>query len=187
MDPEDLSVVVALGEGKAVALGRAVVAAHTEQDLVDRVVGDLRVGVGVQQPVGILRLNNHFAFLLQRVRPEVRRCPYLTVPSDTPGTDSVTSRGTWHCPRRMLIIRRASTSLRGALTEAQPRYVSWLNTTLSSSGMGLMGLPSDEDSSAAKTSEGSTIFRGFASTLLSSSFKKNTTMEVKDSILGLKP
>lgn len=53
-------------------------------------------------------------------------------------------------------MRRASTSLRGALTEAQPRYVSWLNTTLSSSGMGLMGLLSDEDSSAAKTSKGST-------------------------------
>lgn len=45
-------------------------------------------------------------------------------------------------------MRSASTSLRGALTEAQPRYVSWLNTTLSSSGIGLMGLPSDEDSSA---------------------------------------
>lgn len=74
--------------------------------------------------------------------------PYLTVPSDTPGTDSVTSRGSWHCPLRILIIRRASTSLRGALTEAHPRYVSWLNTTLSSSGMGLIGLPSDDDSSA---------------------------------------
>ena len=71
------------------------------------------------------------------------------MPSETPGTDSVTSRGTWHCPRRILIIRRASTSLRGALTEAHPRYVSWLNTTLSSSGMGLTGLPSDDDSSAA--------------------------------------
>ena len=71
------------------------------------------------------------------------------MPSETPGTDSVTSRGTWHCPRRILIMRRASTSLRGALTEAHPRYVSWLNTTLSSSGIGLTGLPSDDDSSAA--------------------------------------
>ena len=72
------------------------------------------------------------------------------MPSDTPGTDRVTSRGTWHCPLRMLIIRRASTSLRGALTDAHPTYVSWLNTTLSSSGMGLPGLPSDDDSSPAK-------------------------------------
>lgn len=47
-------------------------------------------------------------------------------------------------------MRRASTSLRGALTEAHPRYVSWLNTMLSSSGIGLMGLPSDDDSSAVK-------------------------------------
>lgn len=107
---------------------------------------------------------------------------YLTVPSDTPGTDSVTSSGTWHCPLRILIIRRASTSLRGALTEAHPRYVSWLNTTLSSSGMGLQGLPSDDDSSAANGQwigrgkvKGLIIlclllrFYGFTSALLSSS------------------
>jgi len=79
---------------------------------------------------------------------------YLTVPSDTPGTDSVTSRGSWHCPLRILIMRRASTSLRGALTEAHPRYVSWLKTTLSSSGIGLPGLPSDEDSSAERKGRG---------------------------------
>lgn len=51
MDPEDLGIVVALGEGEAVALRRAVVAAHAEQNLVDGVVGDLRVRVGVQEPV----------------------------------------------------------------------------------------------------------------------------------------
>lgn len=51
MDPEDLGVVVALGERKAVALRRAVMAAHAEQNLIDRVVGDLRTVVGVQKPV----------------------------------------------------------------------------------------------------------------------------------------
>lgn len=50
VDPEDLGVVVALGEGEAVALRRAVVASHAEQNLVDGVVGDLRAGVGLQQP-----------------------------------------------------------------------------------------------------------------------------------------
>lgn len=51
MDPEDLGIVVALSEGEAVALRCAVVAAHTEQNFVDWVVGDLRIGVGVQEPV----------------------------------------------------------------------------------------------------------------------------------------
>lgn len=51
VDPEDLGIVVALGEGEAVALWRAIVSSHTEQDLIDGVVGDLRTGVGVQQPV----------------------------------------------------------------------------------------------------------------------------------------
>lgn len=53
MDPEDLSIEVALSEGKAVALWCAIMASHTEQDLIDRVVGDLCTGVGVQQPVRI--------------------------------------------------------------------------------------------------------------------------------------
>lgn len=53
MDPEDLSIVVALSEGKAVTLWCAIMASHTEQNLVDRVVGDLCTGVGVQQPVRI--------------------------------------------------------------------------------------------------------------------------------------
>ena len=51
VDPEDLGVEVALSEGKAVALWCAIMAAHTEQNLVYRVVGDLCTGVGVQQPV----------------------------------------------------------------------------------------------------------------------------------------
>lgn len=51
VDPEDLSVVVALGEGEAVALRCAIVSPHTEQDFVDGVVGNLRTVVGVQQPV----------------------------------------------------------------------------------------------------------------------------------------
>lgn len=50
MDPEDLRVVVALSEGKAVTLWRAIVASHTEQNLINRVVCDLGTGVGVQQP-----------------------------------------------------------------------------------------------------------------------------------------
>lgn len=51
VDPEDLRVVVALCEGEAVTLRCAVVASHAKQDLINGVVGDLRVGVGVQQPV----------------------------------------------------------------------------------------------------------------------------------------
>lgn len=51
MDPEDLSVVVTLSEGEAVALWCAVMASHTEQNLIDGVVGDFRTGIGVQQPV----------------------------------------------------------------------------------------------------------------------------------------
>lgn len=51
VNPEDLSVVVALSEGEAVALRCAVMAPHTEQNLINRVVGDLGVVVGVQQPV----------------------------------------------------------------------------------------------------------------------------------------
>lgn len=125
VDPEDLGIVVALSEGEAVALRCAVVAAHTEENLVDWVVGNLRVGIGVQEPVcnkthhwfGLLKLHKNFPTRNVSLPPP----SYLTVPSDTPGTDSVTSRGTWHCPRRMLIMRSASTSLRGALTEAQPR------------------------------------------------------------------
>lgn len=53
MDPEDLSVVVALGEGKAVALRRAVMASYAEQDLIDGVVGNLCIVVWIQQPVRI--------------------------------------------------------------------------------------------------------------------------------------
>lgn len=53
MDSEDLSIVVALSEGKAVALWCAIMASHTEQNLIDRVVGDLCTGVGIQQPVRI--------------------------------------------------------------------------------------------------------------------------------------
>lgn len=52
VDAEDLGVVVALGEGEAVALRGAVVAAHAEQDLVDGVVGDLGARLRVQQPGG---------------------------------------------------------------------------------------------------------------------------------------
>lgn len=50
VDAEDFCVVVAFGEGEAVALWRAVVAPHTEQNLVDGVVGDLCTRLGVQQP-----------------------------------------------------------------------------------------------------------------------------------------
>lgn len=51
MDPEDLSIVVALSEGKAVALWCTIMASYTEQNLIDRVVGNLCVVVGIQQPV----------------------------------------------------------------------------------------------------------------------------------------
>lgn len=51
MDPEDLGIVVALSEGKAVALWCAIMASYTEQNLVDWVIGNLRTGIGVQQPV----------------------------------------------------------------------------------------------------------------------------------------
>lgn len=70
------------------------------------------------------------------------QAPYLTVPSDTLGTDKVTSKGIWHWLRKIDIILRASTSLLGAFTEAQPKYVSLLNTTLSSSATGVKGLGS---------------------------------------------
>lgn len=50
VDAEDLGVVVALGEGETVALWCAVMAAHTEEDLVDGVVGDLCARLGIQQP-----------------------------------------------------------------------------------------------------------------------------------------
>jgi len=58
MDPEDFCIVVALSEGKAVALWCTIMASHTEQNLVDRVVGDLRAGVGVQQPVTHIHLKS---------------------------------------------------------------------------------------------------------------------------------
>ncbi len=57
VDPEDLSVIVALSESKAVALWCAIMASHTEQNLVDRVVGDFCTGVWVQQPVQIKNKN----------------------------------------------------------------------------------------------------------------------------------
>lgn len=50
MDPEDLSIVVALSEGKAVALWCAIMASHTEQNLIYRVIGNLCIVVWVQQP-----------------------------------------------------------------------------------------------------------------------------------------
>lgn len=50
VDAEDLGVVVAFCEGEAVALWRAVMATHTEQDLVDGVVGDLCACLRIQQP-----------------------------------------------------------------------------------------------------------------------------------------
>lgn len=53
MDPEDLSIVVALSEGKAVALWCAIMTSHTEENLIDRVVGDLCTALWVQQPVSI--------------------------------------------------------------------------------------------------------------------------------------
>lgn len=53
VDPEDLGVVVALSEGKAVTLWCAIMASHTEQDLIDGVVGNLGTVVGIQQPVKI--------------------------------------------------------------------------------------------------------------------------------------
>ncbi len=55
VDAEDLSVVVALGKGEAVALWRAVVAANTEEDLVNGVVGNLSAGLRVQQPDEIFK------------------------------------------------------------------------------------------------------------------------------------
>lgn len=70
MDPEDLCIVVTLCEGKAVTLRRAVMASHTEQNLIDGVVGNLCVVVGIQQPgeikmklvVGTSLLLNSLAF-----------------------------------------------------------------------------------------------------------------------------
>ncbi len=55
VDAEDLSVVVALGKGEAVALWRAVVAPNTEEDLVNGVVGNLSAGLRVQQPDKIFK------------------------------------------------------------------------------------------------------------------------------------
>lgn len=55
MDAEDLGVVVALCEGEAVALQRAVMAANTKEDLVNGVVGNLSAGLRVQQPDGIFK------------------------------------------------------------------------------------------------------------------------------------
>lgn len=55
MDAEDLGVVVALGEGEAVALRRAVMAANTKEDLVNGVVGNLSAGLRVQQPDWIFK------------------------------------------------------------------------------------------------------------------------------------
>lgn len=48
VDPEDLGIVVALSEGKAVALWSSIMTPYAEQNLVDRVVGNLRTVVGVQ-------------------------------------------------------------------------------------------------------------------------------------------
>lgn len=55
VDAEDLGVVVALGEGEAVALRRAVMAANTKEDLINGVVGNLSAGLRVQQPDGIFK------------------------------------------------------------------------------------------------------------------------------------
>lgn len=55
VDAEDLGVVVALGEGEAVALWRAVVAANAKEDLINGVVGNLNAGLRVQQPDGIFK------------------------------------------------------------------------------------------------------------------------------------
>lgn len=51
MNPEDLGVVVALSESEAVALWGAIMASNTEQNLIDGIIGNFRVVVGVQQPV----------------------------------------------------------------------------------------------------------------------------------------
>lgn len=51
VNPEDLCVVMALSEGEAVALWRAIMASDTEQDLINGVIGNFCVVVGVQQPV----------------------------------------------------------------------------------------------------------------------------------------
>lgn len=49
MDPEELSIVVAFSEGKAVTLWCAIMATNTKQNFIDRVVGNLCVVVWVQQ------------------------------------------------------------------------------------------------------------------------------------------
>lgn len=92
-------------------------------------------------PVSFLK-GNKIKCIKSESTPE--QASYLTVPSETLGTDRVTSREIWHWLRKMDIIRRASTSLRGAFTEAQPKYVSLLNTTLSSSVTGVKGLKSSQ-------------------------------------------
>lgn len=53
VNPEDLRVVVALSEGKAVALWCAIMASNAEQNLVNRIIGNFCVVVGIQQPVNI--------------------------------------------------------------------------------------------------------------------------------------
>lgn len=53
VNPEDLRVVVALSEGEAVALRCAVMASNAEQNLIDGVIGNFCVVVGIQQPVNI--------------------------------------------------------------------------------------------------------------------------------------
>ena len=67
MDPEDLSIVVALSEGKAVTLGCTIMTPHTEQNLIDGVVRNLHTVVGVQQPVKLSI--NMLLFDILRVSP----------------------------------------------------------------------------------------------------------------------
>lgn len=60
---------------------------------------------------------------------------YLTVPSAVAGTDKTTGIAPWDCSFKTAMLRYISTSLLGALTEAQPRYVTPWNTTQSPVGV----------------------------------------------------
>ena len=70
---------------------------------------------------------------------------YLTVPSEVAGTDSVTGITICVCSFNTAIFLLISVSLRGALTVAEPKYVTPVNTTVpSSSSIGLSMFPAKD-------------------------------------------
>lgn len=88
MNPEDLRVVVALGEGEAVALRCAVVASHAKQNLINGVVGNLCVGVGLQQPLELKR---------EKFKTQLRSSSQISLdPERPPPSPDDALRHAWH-------------------------------------------------------------------------------------------